>query len=230
MRLFVGYGYDQRDQWVEELVFPLLNAMKCEVVHGKVMYGDSLAPAIRSTILSCDALVGFMTRREQVGEKWTTHRWVIEELATAFGRIPVVEVREEGVEYQLGMLGGIQHIVYEANRRDRCLVDIAQAISRISETVSHTTFRLEPSEFVTQFRSLINKPGVKCAYRVMRRNVESEFRNATIWRVAGGLSISVDALRTGDLIQLCVSYGDQSWSSDYEPIDAIRIALMKENL
>jgi hypothetical protein len=100
MRLFIGYGYNPRDKWIEELVFPLADAMDCQVVHGKVTYGDSLAPEVRSLLLGCDAMIGFLTRREQVGDVWSTHRWVIEELASAFGKISVVEVREEGVDPQ----------------------------------------------------------------------------------------------------------------------------------
>jgi hypothetical protein len=45
MRLFIGYGYNDRDKWIEELVFPLAEALGCEVVRGKVMYGETLAPA-----------------------------------------------------------------------------------------------------------------------------------------------------------------------------------------
>jgi hypothetical protein len=41
--------------------------------------------------------------------------------------------------------------------------------------------------------------------------------------------MSVEALRAGDLIQVCASYGEHSWSSDYEPIDAIRITLSRED-
>ena len=228
MRLFVGYSYNLRDQWVEDLVFPLLNALGCEVVHGKVMYGDSLAPEIKDTVLSCDALIGFTTRREQIGDRWTTHRWVIEELAVAFKDIPVVEVREGGIDAQLGMLGTNQYILYDEAHRDKCLVEIAQAIWRIRERVSHTTFRLEPSEFTTHFRGVLNRPGLQCSYRVMRRNVESEFQGTRMWPVAGGLAMSVEGLRAGDLIQVSASYGEHSWSSDYEPIDAIRIALCRE--
>jgi hypothetical protein len=230
MRLFVGYGYNDRDLWVEKLVFPLLIALGCEVVEGKVMYGDSLGPEIKDAVLSCEALIGFTTRREQIGDRWTTHRWVIEELAVAWGnQIPVVEVREEGIDAQLGMLDDGQFIVYNEARRDICIVNIAQAICRIRQRASHTIFKLEPSEFKTYFRTLLNRTGLRCSYRVMRRNVESELRQTRMWPVAGGLAISVDGLRAGDLIQVCVAYGEQSWTSDYEPIDAIRIALSRES-
>ena len=42
MRIFVGYGYNERDKWVEDYVLPLLVAFGCEVVHGKAVYGGAL--------------------------------------------------------------------------------------------------------------------------------------------------------------------------------------------
>lgn len=228
MRLFVGYGYNSRDKWIENLVFPLVEALGCQIVHGKTTFGDSLAPEIKSLLLGSDAMLGFLTRREKAGEKWSTHRWVIEELASAFGQIPVVEVRELGVDPQNGMLAGIQRIQYCEQERDRCLVHIAQAISRIRDRIEYRIFRLEPTEFVSLFRTLLKKPGLRCSYRVMRRNTESDYREVAISPVAGGLQISVGALRATDLIQVCVAYGDESWTSDYEPIDSIRLRLGKE--
>ena len=228
MQLFVGYGYNPRDQWIEELVFPLAEALGCQVVHGKANYGDNLSPEIKSLLLSSDAMVGFLTRREKTGEHWSTHRWVIEELACAFAQIPVLEVREDGVDPQSGMLAGIQRIQYCETERDRCLIQIAQAISRIKEKIEHRTFRLEPAEFTTIFRALLKKPGLRCSYRVMRRNIEYDFREASIFPVAGGLQLSIDGLRATDLIQVCIAYGDESWTSDYEPVDSIRLRLSRE--
>ena len=179
-------------------------------------------------MLGSDAMLGFLTRRERVGEHWSTHRWVIEELASAFGQIPVVEVRETGVDPQSGMLAGIQRIQYCEEQRDRCLVQIAQAISLIKEKVECRVFRLEPTEFVSLFRALLKKPGLRCSYRIMRRNTEYDFQAAAISPVAGGLQLSVEGLRATDLIQVCVAYGDESWTSDYESVDSIRLRLAKE--
>src|SRR5262249_20692654 len=155
-------------------------------------------------LLSCDGMLGFTTRRESIGDRWTTHRWVIEELAAAFNQIPVVEVREDGVDPQLGMLGGNQHILYHEEHRDRCLVAIAEAVTRLQQRATHTVFRLEPSDFTAHFRTLLNKPGLQCTYKLMRRNIESESCTTKLWPVAGGLEMSIKALRPGDLIQVCV--------------------------
>jgi hypothetical protein len=230
MRLFVGYGYNSRDHWIEEMVFPLVEALGCQVVHGKTTFGDVLAPEIKALLLGSDAMVGFLTRREKAGDCWSTHRWVIEELASAFGRMPVVEVRETGVDPQSGMLAGLQRISYCEEQRDRCLVDIAQAVGRMKNKIEQRVFRLEPTEFVSLFRSLLKKPGLRCSYRVMRRNTESDFCDAGISPVAGGLQLSVGGLGASDLIQVCVSYGDHSWTSDYEPVDSIRLRLSREQI
>jgi hypothetical protein len=228
MRLFVGYGYNSRDRWIEELVFPLVEAMGCQIVHGKATFGDTLAPEIKSLLLGSDAMLGFLTRREEAGNHWITHRWVIEELASAFGQIPVVEIREIGVDAQYGMLAGVQRVQYSAQERDKCLVQIAQAVGQIRDKVEHRVFRLEPTEFVSLFRALVKKPGLRCSYRVMRRNTESEFKEVPIVPVAGGLQFYVEGLRVTDLIQVCVAYGDESWTSDYEPVDSIRLRLVRE--
>jgi hypothetical protein len=41
MRIFIGYGYNERDKWVEDYAVPLVKAFECEVVHGKAVYGGS---------------------------------------------------------------------------------------------------------------------------------------------------------------------------------------------
>jgi hypothetical protein len=38
MRIFIGYGYNARDAWIEKDVFPILEAMNMEILHGKEMY------------------------------------------------------------------------------------------------------------------------------------------------------------------------------------------------
>jgi hypothetical protein len=35
MKIFVGYGYNARDPWIEDLVFRLIKAFGDEPTHGK---------------------------------------------------------------------------------------------------------------------------------------------------------------------------------------------------
>jgi hypothetical protein len=126
------------------------------------------------------------------------------------------------------MLAGLQRIQYREGERDKCLVQIAQAISLLWDNTEFRTFRLEPTEFTDLFRAHLKKPDLRCSYRVMRRNAEDNYREVSISPVAGGLQMSIGGLRQADLIQVCVTYGDESWTSDYEPVDSIRLRLARE--
>jgi hypothetical protein len=229
MYIFVAYGYSERDRWVEELVCPLLTAVGCTIDDGKALFGTPLESEIRTKILASDAVVGFTTRRERVGDTWTTHRWVIEELAIAFNsQIPTIEVREIGIDGQTGMLATFQHIEYAEDQRDRCLVQLATAASQLRNRLTRMNLKLGPPAFVKQVRSMHNKPGFRSYYQIMRRNIESELREAKVWSIAGGVCMSVYGLRSGDLIRACIEYGGSCWRSDYETVDALRIDLQKE--
>lgn len=226
MRIFIGYGYNDRDQWIEELVFPLVESLGCQVVHGKVMVGEILPSKVKDTLLQCDAILGFLTRREEAGDgRWTTHRWVVEELAAAFNIMPVIEVREEGVDPQSGMLGATQRISYMETVRDRCLVDIAKAISQLRKERSYKTLKLGPTEIVKEMRQLILKPGFQCEYRIRSQTYVSDYKKAEIRREAGGLYMWVEGVNDSDYVEIKTSFGQKSWQSDFEPIDAVSIIM-----
>jgi hypothetical protein len=131
MRIFIGYGYNERDRWIENLVSPLLSAFGCDLVHGKVVYGGALPDEVMKAIRTSDALVGFTTRRDLAAPGvYRTHDWVIQELLTAHAQdppIPFVEVREDGVIPPGGILDAVdaQRIDYKEENRSACLVQVA---------------------------------------------------------------------------------------------------------
>ena len=137
--------------------------------------------------------------------------------------MPVVEVRENGVDTQPGMLGANQHIDYREDARDRCLVELALAVNQIRKDATWKNLKLGPGEFVTAIRSLQVKPGFHCKYRTRRRNQESAYEDAPPKRIAGGLYIIIPGLRNDDLIEVVVEAAGRRWRSDYEPVDAITI-------
>jgi hypothetical protein len=42
MKIFVGYGYNERDKWVEDLVFPRIEAFGDRPVSGQEIFGQDL--------------------------------------------------------------------------------------------------------------------------------------------------------------------------------------------
>src|SRR5262249_23569121 len=76
MKVFVGFGYNDRDHWIEEQVFPILRGMGFTVVDGKDMHGEILQPEVQSRIEQSDAAKGrarpISTHTCGCGTKWST--------------------------------------------------------------------------------------------------------------------------------------------------------------
>jgi hypothetical protein len=62
MKIFVGFGYNDRDSWVPDFVFPLIRAFGCEVVTGEDMPAEVISDEVRRRVESADALIAFRTR------------------------------------------------------------------------------------------------------------------------------------------------------------------------
>src|SRR5713101_664072 len=148
MRIFIGYGYNERDKWVEDYAVPLVKAFECEVVHGKAVYGGALPDEVLKSIRTSDAMIGFTTRRDAVPpDQWRTHDWVVQEIVAAHSqdpRVPFVEVREQGVISPGGILEAV-----DAQR-----IDYRQ--------VSVTTVRLGPVGVVDQIIPFLDENSFTC--------------------------------------------------------------------
>ena len=132
MTIFVGFGYNDRDSWIEGQVFPILRCMGFNVVDGKAMHGEILQPAVQSRIEQSDAAVGFFTLCERQGDAdFNSHIWVRDEMvyAHATGR-PIVYVKEEGARVPDGLLGNRQYITLRQSDRLACVVELVGALGR----------------------------------------------------------------------------------------------------
>ena len=108
MKVFVGFRYDTRDEWIKELVIPFLEVLGCEVITGEEVYGIPLPTGVLEKLKDCDACIGFLTRRDgpDAEGKYTTHPWVLQELSAAQGHtppIPIMPLVENGVNLNLGL-------------------------------------------------------------------------------------------------------------------------------
>lgn len=228
MKIFVGYGYQERDQWIEDLVFPIIEAFGSEVISGKEVHGRIISEAIRNEIQKSDALIAFLTRRERTDDGGNTHRWVSDELATALAfKLRVLEVREVGVTGQGGMAGDRQRIEYDKKNRDRCLVELVKAIGQWHRIAS-VQLQLLPRQFVDEIRPLLRRPGFRCTYNLIEGNNEISDNEANIFPVTGGLFINLKDVSRKALVQVHVEASGKSWTSDFEPIEQFRIHLVED--
>jgi hypothetical protein len=219
MRIFVGYHFDPQDQWVKDLVYPIIQAFGDDVVTGENLYGQgSLAEAVRNRIQKCDALIGFATRRDKKDGYYATHRWVTDEISQGIAfKLKVVEVRENDVDPQEGIAAGCQYIAYNRAERDRCLVEVVKALG---EWHRHNLVKLQllPEEHVQQIISLLNHPHLRCVYQLYEEEEEepSEERKLKLLGLGGGLFAYVRNVPRGAFVRVSIQCGARNWASEFE--------------
>jgi hypothetical protein len=228
MKIFVGYGYNDRDQWIGSYVFDLIRAFGAEPISGKEIPGEKLEDGVRETIKNSDALLGFATRRAKMKNgKYTTHQWVKDEIITALeSDLPFLEIREKCVDPQLGMSGGRQYLIYDPSSRDLCLIELAKAIGKWSRNLP-VKLQLLPETVTQVIRPFIGKPGFRCSYKVLQNGIESRIKETKLTPQKGGLFVLVPGLNPLALIQISVEAGGKQWTSDYESVDAVSIKLQE---
>ncbi len=231
MQLFIAYGYNGRDRWVEEMVFPIAEAIGWTVVHGRVVFGGPLSAEVQRLIESSDALIGFTTRRDGDDQQgYGTHPWVAQEISAAHfhqPRIPYVEVREQGVRALGGALDSadFQWISYREENRDRCLVEIAIALKRLAELTRTVCVGVHPEEVATAINRVINERSFRCEVETMNGLRKAGPFPAEIRPVQGALHIYVRGIRLEDLIRISIHSGGTSWVSDFEAQDILKVVL-----
>ena len=226
MKIFVGYGYNDRDKWIEKMVFPIIKAFGSEVESGETIYDGAIPDGVRNKIRRSDALIGFTTRRTtQDNAVWQTHRWVIEEIAAAamLGK-RVVEVRETNVEQQGGLTQDNQRIEYDENARDKCLVEIVKACG-VWHNTDMVKIQLLPEGTANNDLRPLLEQGLSCQYVIKIGNYEEPPVTANIERIKGGLFINVQQLEPDALIRINLRHGSRIWSSDYESLTSYGIHL-----
>ncbi len=230
MKIFVAYGYNERDKWIPDLVFPIIKAFGNEVITGEELQGEQITDAVIREIRQSDALMAFVTRRQKIDEtRWTTHRWVTDEISHALAyKLFVAEIRELGVDDQGGIVGDRQRITYNEKERDKCLVDIVKTLGKWH---SNDTVKLQllPDECVQTIRPLLRNPDLRCTYKILNNDGElSDEIPTTILPITGGLFIHARGVPRLSLIQIRIDCSGKAWTSNFENIDSSGIHLQQE--
>jgi len=230
MKIFVAFGYNERDKWIPNLVFPIIKAFGDEVVSGEEVQGEQITNAVIREISQSNALMAFVTRRDKKNKnQWTTHRWVTDELSQAIVlKLPVAEIRETGVDEQGGIAGDRQRIIYNETERDKCLVEIVKTIGNWHSSAT-IEMQLLPDEWVQTVRPLLRNPGLRCTYQILEKSgVMSDEIPGTVLPITGGLFVRAKNVPRMSLIRIRVECSGKSWSSNFENIDSVGIHLQQE--
>jgi hypothetical protein len=221
MKLFVAYGYNAHDQWVKDLVIPIAQAFRFEVVTGEQTYGGAIPQTVLRKIQTSDAVIAFTTQRDPMANgAWTTHHWVLQEMAAAMahGR-PVVEVRDLGVEAQVGMQQGLQRIDYDEKNRELCLIKIVEALGTLRFNAMVEVQLLLPAQALEFIGPLAKESGqLSCSYTYKDGSYKSSPYPTEVEAIKGGLFITIRDVPLDALIQVRLQANGKTWSSDYDSV------------
>lgn len=225
MRVFVGYGYNAQDSWIEKQVFPILRAMNIETVHGKDIYGEVLQDAVKREIDRADALIGFCTlRKGQKNAEFNSHIWVRDEMvhALATGK-PVVEVREQGVKNPPGLNGDRQRINLVQKDRLACITEVIQVVA--SWSMRRLFLVPNPVKNAMPVLKELVAGNLVVSYRTRFNGKDSPSRDGRIERINNGLYLNAIGLPSGSLVEVegALRNGRKLFNTGWVSADLVRI-------
>lgn len=229
MKVFVGFGYNDRDKWIKDLIIPFLEELGCEVVTGEEMHGEILSQGVISRIKDCDACIGFLTKRGQPNSEgvYTTHWWVISELSNALSfNIPLFEIREKGIDSQAGETGDRQR--YEFDDKSLLMLELTKFIIKQKTKLAYKTFMLLPPEFSEAVRPYANF--AKCKYRFLYRARFYETEETDLVRMQGGYGIIIKKIPSEEAqVEIKIEVPGITWTSGFVSVGLMNINLQKDN-
>ena len=227
MKIFIGYGYNKRDGWIETHVFPILECMGFTLQHGKDMHGAALADGVKDRIEQCDAAIGFFTIRDDAAGDFTSHIWVRDEMVYAFAKgKPVIPVREEQVKVPDGILGNVEYITLRQNDRLSCVTQVVRALGQ-----RHMRrLKLEPQD--SNLTKNLNKWRMDQNFKIRYRTqdygsgYESQFKLGRLERFEEGFYVNVtDVPRRAYVEVEGVLNGEPKFNSGWASADAVSIKI-----
>lgn len=226
MKVFVGYGYNDRDKWIEDQVFPILRCAGYSVAHGKDMHGQLLQPEVQRRMDQADVVLGFLTIREGAVGDFTSHIWVRDELLYAIGRgKPVVPVREDGVAFPAGLFGNRQYVTLRQDDRLGCVVSVMEALGRRNMR----RVRLDPAADAlrAQLWQWHKTPGFAVRYRTQdSEGMESEFRDGRLEPIDQGFYLNLSEVPNRAYVWVDgVLNGAVQFTSGWVTADAVQIRI-----
>jgi len=225
MRVFVGFGYNERDQWIEEQVFPVLQCMGFTVVHGKGLHGEVLQQGVKDQLDQSDAAVGFFTIRAGQGDAdFNSHIWVRDEMVYFSAKDkPIVPIKEENVRVPDGLLGDRPYVVLRQNDRLACVVELVQALGR--RNIRRIKLKPETDQLRQNLHQWRRTQGFEIRYRTQDANgFESNYRSGRLEEVDQSFYLNVaDVPRPGFVEVEGFLNGGSQFSSGWSSAIAVEV-------
>jgi hypothetical protein len=233
MKVFIGFGYNDQDKWIKQLVIPLVETLGCSVVTGEEMQGEQLSQGVIDRIADSDACIGLLTKRgkkKNADGTYPTHRWVIEELTTALNLGKAIfEIRENCIDGQMGIIGDRQRFSFKDT--SEVMLEVTKFVVNVKRKFKSKVFMLLPEEVIKEVNPHLGKGDIRCSYTFMVKNKKTTPIDAVIEKFEGGLGVIVNNIPDDDntTIQILIKGpGGLSWSSYFVPVGSIKVHIQKD--
>lgn len=232
MKVFIGFGYNDNDKWIQQLVIPLIEALGCEVITGEDMQGEILSQGVIERIEDSDVCIGFLTKRGKEANHdgtFPTHKWVIEELTTGLNKgKPVFEIREKGVDLQKGITGDRQR--FDFDETPKVLLEVVKFVMKEKNKLSAKIFMLLPLEILAEIRPYLANDDITCSYRFMYKTKYYEPEVTKLEKFQGGYGVIIKKIPNEDaLIEIKIKGPNRlSWSSGFVSVGLINVHIQKD--
>lgn len=228
MRVFVGFGYNERDTWIETQVFPILQNMGFVVVDGKDLHGEILQIGVQSLIEQSDAVVGFLTIRDPTSTgDFNSHLWVQNELVYAVGKEkPIIPIREENVRVPDAILGNIQYIMLRQNDRLACVSELVRALGR--RNIRRIKLEPEDDDLRRDLRRWRVDQNFVISYRTQdsTTGIESDPQTGRLEVVNSGFYLNVSDVPRKDYVEIQgILNGQAQFNSGWASTDAVSVKI-----
>jgi hypothetical protein len=228
MKLFVGFGYNERDQWIEEQVLPILGGMGFTVVDGKDMHGEELQPQVKIRIEQSDAAVGFFTiRKGQENAEFNSHIWVRDELVYADAiHKPIIPIKEDGAKVPHGLLANRQTIPLRQDDRLACVAELVEALGR--RNMLHLKLDPDTDQLRRNLLQWRRTQGFVIKYRSQdEHGIESQYRDGRLELVDQGFYLNVSDVPKRALVEVeGFLNGVSQFSSGWTSANAVQVKIM----
>lgn len=229
MRVFLSFGYNAYDQWIEDQVAPILRSVGYTVVDGKDLVGLQLQSEVEQRIDRSDAAIGFFTIREGQGHAdFTSHIWVRDEMFYAKTRgKPMVLVREEGVNLPNGLFGNVGYINLRQDDRLACVAAMLAALGQ----KQMRRVRLDPSsdDLRAKLFTWRNNQTFIIRYRTLNADgIESNYRDGRLELVDQGFYLNIAEVPAKAYVEVEGRMNNEvRFSSGWVSADAVQVKVFE---
>lgn len=227
MRVFVGYGYNASDSWIETQVFPILRCMGFTVVDGKDLHGQILQPEVQRRIEQSDAAIGFFTIRDGQGNAaFNSHMWVRDELVFADAKDkPIFPILEHGARVPDGLLGNRQYIPLAQEDRLACVAALVAALGR--RNIRRLKLDPDTEQLSRNLRAWRRQSDFLIRYRTQDEDGgESEFKEGRLELVDQGFFLNVSDVPERAYVEVeGILNGAAQFSSGWVSANAVQVTI-----